>query len=96
MVIAIVTAGCGSAKMRVKNQTETVFENGIRVIQTKEIWTASRSLFDNSQTADKIRVSNSEKSQSVGLSGFENTSSGTNAVEALKSIDSILGKLSPK
>jgi hypothetical protein len=82
--------------MRVKNQTETIFENGVRVIQSKEIWTASRSLFDNSQTADKIRVSNSEKSQSVGLSGFENTSSGTNAVEALKQIDNILGKLSPK
>lgn len=79
--------------MRVNNRTETIFENGVRVIQSKEIWTASRSLFDNSQTADKIRVSNSEKTQSVGLSGFENTSSGTNAVEALKSLDSILGKI---
>lgn len=82
--------------MDVSNKTETVFENGIRVIQSRNVKTRSTSLFDNHNTAEKLRVSNSEKSQTVGLSGFENSSSGTNAVEALKSIDSILGKLSPK
>jgi hypothetical protein len=85
----LLTAGC--AYNRPSMRTEERATNGVvRVsetsVQTFAIWPATSQL-------ESQRVSNASKTQSVGTVGLDQQGGGTNLVEALKALDSILGKI---
>jgi len=71
---------------RVVNTNGVVTERSLR-INSFAIWPATQSL-------DKQKVSLG-KTFSVGQEGLEQEAGGTNIVEALRAIDSIIGKIRP-
>ena len=85
----LLASGCAVNRQRVQR---TTFEtNGVKVVE----YTRSTlyTVFDGKNTADKIKVSQSSKTQSIGQSNTEQVSSGTNVVKALESIERILEKV---
>ena len=85
----LITAGCAYNRPVLRSETRstngvvTVAETSVR---TFALWPATSELV-------KQRVSNGAKSQSVGTEGLDQQGGGTNLVEALKALDSILGKI---
>lgn len=53
----------------------------------------SRTLFTSKSDLANFKAQQTEGTQSAAVGSLGQTSSGTNAVEALKSLDSILGKI---
>jgi hypothetical protein len=84
----MLTAGCAynrpvmRTEARTTNGVVTLTETSVR---TFALWPATSAL-------DAQKVSNG-KTQSVGTTGLEQQGGGTNLVEALKALDSILGKI---
>jgi len=61
--------------------------------EEKSTTVKSATLFDGKNTIDKQRVSLGAKSQSVGQSGLNTESSGTNAIKALEIMKDIIQSL---
>lgn len=92
-IIALIAAAlCGCAVNR-PIITERTIEPGGAVTE-KTLKLMSFAIWPATQTIDKQRMSLG-KTFSVGQSQFEQETSGTNIVEALRAIDSILGKIRP-
>ena len=87
-VSVILTAGCAynrptiRTESRATNGTVTISETSAR---TFAVWPAT-------STVDRQKLSNG-KTQSIGTDGLDQQGGGTNLVEALKALDSILGKI---
>lgn len=87
-VSLLLTVGCAynrpvlRTESRGTNGTVTLSETSVR---TFALWPATT-------TVERQRVSNG-KTQSVGTEGIEQSGGGTNLVEALKALDSIIGKI---
>lgn len=89
---ACVLSSCGCAYSRPHIIVTTIDTNGVTTISQLRltlfaVWPAT-------QTMEKQRGSIG-KTLSLGTVGSEQYTGGTNVVEALKAIDSILGKLVP-
>ena len=80
--------GCAMTRPHV---VETVTgTNG--VVTRRELWLPAFVVWPGTQTLEKQRASIG-KTLSAGFTGSEQDSGGTNVVEALRAIDSILGRL---
>jgi len=92
LLLSILLAGAAGCAFNRPRFSETIINptNGVTTIRTLTVptwvvWPATSSL-------EKQRVSLG-KTFSVGTTGLEQESGGTNVVEALRAIDSILGKI---
>lgn len=90
IILAVVATGCQSVTESVTS--EKLAPGGI-VMERKVTKLTARSLFDSRQAVDKIRLSNTDKTQSIGMSGVDLETSGTNAVQSLTILNDILGKV---
>lgn len=87
--LLLILTGCASFKT--KQVDERILTDGSR---TKvSTYAASRTLFTSKSDLANFKASQTEGQQSASVGTLGQSSSGTNAVEALKSIDSILNKL---
>lgn len=84
----LVLTGCVMSRPYAKETTMNT--NGI--VFTKELKLTTFAIWPGTQLVDKQRGSIG-KTLSLGQSGIEQESNSTNLIEALKVIDSILGKL---
>ena len=94
-ILAIATLACLATGCAINRPvlTETVTgTNG--VITTRQLKVTTFLVWPATQSIERQRASLG-KTISVGQSGIEQEGGGTNVVEALKSIDSILGKVRP-
>ena len=81
----------GCASFKTKQVDERVLTDGSRTkIST---YASSRTLFTSKSDLANFKASQTEGQQSATVGSLGQTSSGTNAVEALKSLDSILSKV---
>lgn len=84
----LLTAGCAYNRPTIRtsttstNGTVTISETSAR---TFAVWPAT-------STVERQKLSNG-KTQSIGTDGLDQQGGGTNLVEALKALDSILGKI---
>lgn len=83
-------AACTTSRQRITEEIRMT--NG--TVTIRSIDAEATVLGDGEQTLAKMTLS-AGKTLSVGMHGVEQTAAATNAVEALRSIDSILGKLRP-
>ena len=86
--LLLILSGC--ARMSQTLTTTTTATNG--AVEIRESRVVGFALFDSKNTFDALRVSNG-KTHSIGLKGVDQEATSTNAVEALRAIDSILGKV---
>jgi len=87
-VSLLLVSGCAYNRPTIR--TETKSTNGTVTIsetsaRTFAVWPAT-------STVERQKLSNG-KTQSIGTDGLEQQGGGTNLVEALKAIDSILGRI---
>lgn len=87
-LVLLLTAGC--AYNRPVMRMETRATNG--VVSLTETSVRTFALWPATSTVDAQKVANG-KTQTVGTTGLEQQGGGTNLVEALKALDSILGKI---
>lgn len=85
----ILTAGCAYNRPVLRTETRTT--NGAVTLSETSVRTFA--LWPATTTVERQRVTNGRASQSVGTEGIEQSGGGTNLVEALKALDSILGKI---
>jgi hypothetical protein len=90
ILVVLLTAGC--AYNRPTMRTETRGTNG--TVTLSETSARTFALWPATSTVERQKLSNG-KTQSIGTDGIDQQGGGTNLVEALRSIDSILGKLRP-
>jgi len=83
---------CGCAFSRPLIRETTIHTNGVTVV--RELRLTLFAIWPASQVMDKQRASIG-KTLSMGTVGSDQDSGGTNVVEALRAIDSILGKIRP-
>lgn len=88
--MAALTAGCVINRPLVSEQTTST--NGVTTIRTLKV--TSIALWPATQAVDSQRVTLG-KTFAVGQVGAEQEGGGTNVVEALRSLDSILSKIRP-
>ncbi len=81
----LLLAGCAS----VTTELTVIDKDGA----SRTTITKAREFFDAKNNLTKWKTSNTEKSQSTGLEGLDASATGTNVVEGLKYVDSIVGKL---
>ena len=91
LIALLVSAGCATfvtnqqdISKKLKDGTEQ------REISTKA---KATTLFTSKSALTKFKANQTDKSQGATVGSLEQESSGTNAVEALKHLDSILGKV---
>jgi len=89
LIVAIAFTGCASFKT--KQVDERVLSDGSYTKITTRA--TSRTLFTSKSDLANFKAQQTEGTQSATVGSLGQTSSGTNAVEALKSLDSILGKI---
>lgn len=89
LIVALLLTGCASFKT--KQVDERVLTDGSRT--TVSTYAASRTLFTSKSDLANFKASQTEGNQSATVGSLGQASSGTNAVEALKSLDSILSKV---
>lgn len=80
VVAALITSGCAFNKVTMRDGPKET------TVRTYAFWPATGSV-----TSQK--VSNAKTTMSVGQTGLEQQGGGTNVVEALKAIDSILSRI---
>lgn len=89
LFLTLLCTGCASFKT--KQVDERVLPDGSRTSVTT--YAASRTLFTSKSDLANFKASQTEGNQSATVGSLGQASSGTNAVEALKSLDSILSKI---
>lgn len=90
LLLLTLAAGCAISRPWVKETVTAT--NG--VVTTREMRLTAWAFWPATQNVDKQRGSIG-KTLSLGAIGVEQETGGTNVVEALKSLDSILGKVRP-
>lgn len=88
LALILLCSGCAITRPHVVETTTTT--NG--VISRRELWLSSFAVWPGSQLIAKERAS-AGKTLSAGFTDAQQEGGGTNLVDALKAIDSILGKL---
>lgn len=89
LFVAILCTGCASFKT--KQVDERILTDGSRT--TISTYASSRTLFTSKSDLANFKAAQTEGSQTASVGTLGQSSSGTNAVEALKSLDSILSKI---
>lgn len=90
ILILILISGCVVARPHLRETTST-WTNGLIVVQ-REMWVPTYAAWPASQTIDRQHASMG-KTFSVNTAGMNEQTGGTNVVEALKAIDSIISHL---
>ena len=90
-VLTLFASGC--VLNRPKLTERTVGTNG--VVSEKSMKVTSFVMWPATERVANQRASISAKTMSTGVGSLEQEGGGTNMVEALKSLDSILGKIRP-
>lgn len=85
LLVSLLLVGCAHVNTE-QTSTDT---NGV----TRTTKASGTTLFSSTQSIKSLRVSQTDKSQSVGAAGI-NQQGATNVVEALKAIDNIIKSLS--
>ena len=88
VILSMFAAGCAYNRPTLRTETRTT--NG--VVSVSETSARTFALWPATSTVERQRLSNG-KTQSVGTEGLEQQGGGTNLVEALRALDSILGKI---
>lgn len=90
IILALALAGC--ARFHTKQTDQSFTEDGkpLRSITTRA---ASSTLFTSKSQLANFKAQQTDKTQSATVGSLTQESSGTNTVEALRAIDSILGKI---
>lgn len=88
--LAIALTGC--ARFNTKQTDQSFTEDGkpLRAITTRA---SSSTLFTSKSQLANFKAQQTDKTQSAAVGSLSQESSGTNTVEALRAIDSILGKI---
>ena len=85
----LVFVGCASI-----NQTLTTeIRHPDGAVEIKSTCSKAIAVFDAKQTIDKLKVSNTKASHTIGLDGIDNEASATKVVAALQAIERILEKI---
>jgi len=92
LILLCVACLSGCAFSRPYIVETTIQTNGVTVV--RELRLTLFAVWPATQTMEKQRGSIG-KTLSLGVTGSDQDTTGTNAIEALKVIDSILGKLHP-
>ena len=90
LLIACALSGCAFSRPHIRETT--IHPDGVTVV--RELRLTLFAVWPATQTMEKQRGSIG-KTLSLGVTGSDQDTTGTNAVEALKHIDSILGKIRP-
>ncbi|TXH43080.1 MAG: hypothetical protein E6Q97_34685 [Desulfurellales bacterium] len=85
-------AGCALNRPRLSERTTTTSTNGVVTVQERTLKVTSFALWP-AHTELERQTASLGKTLSTGTSGLTQEGGGTNVVEALKSLDSILGKI---
>lgn len=88
-ILALSLAGCASFKTKQIDERQLTDGSYTKV----STYAASRTLFTSKSDLANFKASQTEGQQSASVGTLGQSSSGTNAVEALKSLDSILSKV---
>jgi hypothetical protein len=89
LFMAILCTGCANFKT-VQTDERQLPDGSYTKITTRA---SSRTIFTSKSDLANFKASQTEGQQSATVGSLGQASSGTNAVEALKSLDSILGKI---
>jgi len=89
---ALAMAGCALNRPRLSERTTTTSTNGAVTVQERTLKVTSFALWP-AHTELERQTASVGKTLSTGTSGLIQEGGGTNVVEALKSLDSILGKI---
>jgi hypothetical protein len=92
LILSIALAIAGCARFNTKQTDVSYTETGkpLRAITTRA---TSSTLFTSKSKLTEFKASQTDKSQGASVGALSQESSGTNTVEALRAIDSILGKI---
>jgi hypothetical protein len=93
MALALAT-GCALNRPKLEETTTTTDKAGNVVVQRRSLKVTSYAFWP-AQTEVSKQTASVGKTLSTGVAGLREETGGTNVVEALKSIDSILGKVRP-
>ena len=85
----LILTGCASFKTKQIDERQLTDGSYTKV----STYAASRTLFTSKSDLANFKASQTEGQQSASVGTLGQSSSGTNAVEALKSLDSILSKV---
>lgn len=88
IILAMFAIGCAYNRPTIR--TETRSTNG--VVTVSETSARTFAVWPATSTVERQKLSNG-KTQSIGTDGLEQQGGGTNLVEALRALDSILGKI---
>ena len=89
LIAALLCTGCASFKTKQIDERQLPDGSYTKV----STYAASRTLFTSKSDLANFKAAQTEGSQTASVGTLGQSSSGTNAVEALKSLDSILGKI---
>lgn len=89
LFLTILCTGCASFKTKQIDERQLTDGSYTKV----STYAASRTLFTSKSDLANFKASQTEGQQSASVGTLGQSSSGTNAVEALKSLDSILSKV---
>ena len=91
-VLCLAITGCALNRPRLSERTTTTETNGVVTVQERNLKVTSFALWPAHTDLDR-QTASVGKTLSTGTAGLTQDGGGTNVVQALKSIDSILGKI---
>jgi hypothetical protein len=95
LLLCIPLVGCAFNRPHLR---ETIVRSGIGtnevITTTRDMWLTGYAIWPATQQMEKQKATLG-KTFSVGTTGLDQEGGGTNMVEALRTIDSILGKIHP-
>ena len=90
--LMLLLTGCALNRPRLSEETTTTATNGVVAVQKRNLKVTSFALWPAHTELEK-QTASVGKTLSTGTTGLVQEGGGTNVVEALKSLDSILGKI---
>lgn len=91
-IAPLLLAGCAVNRPNLKEKTTTTSTNGVVTVQERSLQVLTAAFWPAQNEVSKQKATLG-KTMSTGTDSLDQQSGGTNVVDALKHIDSILGKV---
>lgn len=93
--LSLMSVGCVLNRPRLSERNTTTLTNGVVIANEKNMKVTSFVLWPAKETVANQKASISAKTMSTGVDSLQQEGGGTNVVDALKEINSILSKVRP-
>lgn len=90
-VVGFSLTGCARHRIEQRNTETTYKPDGSVVVAERFTDLRTSSFADSQNNITKVKTTNTDKTQSIGQDGFNNSASGTNALQALKELNQFIG-----